>query len=94
MVGKKAGEDARVKVKFPKEYHKEEFSGKAAEFDVKINEVLTAQMPEVTDEFVKTNFGMENKEKLVEAVKGQLANSYEEMSRTFFKKEFFDFFRR
>jgi trigger factor len=61
---------------------------------VKINEVLTAQMPEITDEFIKTNFGMENKEKLVEAVKGQIANSYEEMSRTFFKKEFFDFLNK
>ncbi len=90
LTGKKAGEEVRVKVKFPKEYHKEEFAGKAAEFDVKINEVLTAEMPEVTDEFVKNNFGMENKEKLVDAVKKQLTGSYEEMSRTFFKKEFFD----
>ncbi|MBU6141256.1 MAG: trigger factor [Proteobacteria bacterium] len=90
LTGKKAGEEVRVKVKFPKEYHKEEFAGKAAEFDVKINEVLTAEMPEVTDEFVKTNFGMENKEKLVEALKKQLSGSYEEMSRSFFKKEFFD----
>ncbi len=94
LVGKKAGEETRVKVKFPKDYHKEDFSGKAAEFDVKINEVLTAQMPEITDEFINANFGMENKEKLVEAVKGQIANSYEEMSRTFFKKEFFDFLNK
>jgi trigger factor len=79
LAGKKAGEETRVKVKFPKEYHKEEFAGKAAEFDVKINEVLTAEMPEVTDEFVKTNFGMESKEKLVEAVNKQLSGSYEQM---------------
>jgi trigger factor len=94
LVGKKAGEETRVKVKFPKEYHKEEFSGKAAEFDVKINEVLTGEMPTVTDEFVKDNFGMENKEKLIEAVKKQLADSYENMSRTLFKKELFDFLNK
>jgi trigger factor len=94
LAGKKAGEEVRVKVKFPKEYHKEEFSGKAAEFDVKINDVLIAEMPEVNDEFVKGNFGMENKEKLLEAVKKQLADSYDEMSRTLFKKELFDFLNK
>lgn len=94
LTGKKAGEEVRVKVKFPKEYHKEEFSGKAAEFDVKINEVLVGEMPEVNDEFVKNNFGMENKEKLIEAVKKQLADSYENMSRTLFKKELFDFLNK
>lgn len=94
LVGKKAGDEVRVKVKFPKEYHKEEFSGKPAEFDVKINEVLIGEMPEVSDEFVKNNFGMENKEKLVEAVKKQLSESYDEMSRTLFKKELFDFLNK
>ncbi len=94
LVGKKAGEEVRVKVKFPKEYHKEEYAGKAAEFDVKINEILAGEMPEVNDEFVKNNFGMENKEKLVEAVKKQLADSYENMSRTLFKKELFDFLNK
>lgn len=94
LIGKKASEEVRVKVKFPKEYHKAEFSGKAAEFDVKINEVLVGEMPEVNDEFVKNNFGMENKEKLLEAVKKQLADSYENMSRTLFKKELFDFLNK
>jgi trigger factor len=94
LTGKKAGEEVRVKVKFPKEYHKAEFSGKAAEFEVKINEVLVGEMPEVNDEFVKNNFGMENKEKLLEAVKKQLADNYENMSRTLFKKELFDFLNK
>jgi FKBP-type peptidyl-prolyl cis-trans isomerase (trigger factor) len=39
----------------PQEYHNAEFAGKAAEFDVKINEVLTAQMPEINDEFINTS---------------------------------------
>ncbi len=94
LVGKKAGDEVRVKVKFPKEYHKEEFAGKAAEFDVKVNEVLTAEMPEISDEFIKTNFGLENKEKLMEAVKKQIEDSYTNMSRTLFKKEFFDFLNK
>ena len=94
LVGKKAGEQIRVKVKFPKEYHKEEFAGKAAEFDVKINEVLTAEMPEINDEFIKNNFGLENKSKLEEAVKKQIEDNYQSMERNLFKKELFDFLNK
>lgn len=94
LVGKKAGEQIRVKVKFPKEYHKEEFAGKAAEFDVKINEVLTAEMPEINDEFIKNNFGLENKSKLEEAVRKQIEDNYQSMERNLFKKELFDFLNK
>lgn len=94
LVGKKAGEQVRVKVKFPKEYHKEEFAGKAAEFEVKINEVLTAEMPEVNDEFIKNNFGLENKSKLEEAVRKQIEDNYQSMERNLFKKELFDFLNK
>ena len=94
LVGKKAGEEVRVKVKFPKEYQKEEFAGKAAEFDVKINEVLTAEMPQINDEFIKNNFGLENKTKLEEAVKKQIEGNYQGMERNLFKKELFDFLNK
>jgi len=94
LVGKKAGDETRVKVKFPKEYHKAEYAGKAAEFDVKINEVLTAEMPKLDDEFLKNNFGMENKDKLMEAVKKQIEDNYNNMSRNLFKQELFDFWNK
>jgi len=94
LVGKKGGDETRVKVKFPKEYHNEEFAGKAAEFDVKINEVLTAEMPEINDEFIKNNFGLENKAKLEEAVKKQIDDNYKGIERNLFKKELFDFLNK
>jgi len=94
LVGKKAGDEVKVKVKFPKEYHNKEFAGKAAEFEVKINEVLSAEMPNITDEFIKNNFGLDSKEKLMEAVKKQIETNYENMSRNLFKQEFFDFLNK
>ena len=94
LVGKKSGDEVRVKVKFPKEYHKEEFAGKAAEFDVKVNEVLTSEMPEINDEFIKNNFGLETKQKLEEAVKGQIEDNYKSIERNLFKKELFDFLNK
>lgn len=91
LVGKRSGDQVKVKVKFPKEYHKADFAGKAAEFDVTINKVLTAKSPEVNDEFVKNTFGLESKNKLEEEVKKQAEDNYKNISRNLFKKEFFDF---
>lgn len=94
LVGKKAGDEVKVKVKFPKEYHSAEHAGKAAEFEVKIHEVLTGKLPELTDEFIKNTFGLENKAKLEEALKSQVEGRYTGMARNLFKKELFDFLNK
>ena len=94
LVGKKAGDEVRVRVKFPKEYQKAEFAGKAAEFDVKVNEVLCAEMPQLDEDFLKNNFGMDSKEKLMDAVKKQIEDNYQSMSRNLFKQELFDFLNK
>lgn len=94
LIGKKVGDEVKVKVKFPKDYHNKEFAGKAAEFEVKVNEVLSADMPAVNDEFIKNNFGLENKEKLMEAVKKQIEGNYDNMTRNLFKQDFFDFLNK
>ena len=93
LVGKRKGDEVKVKVKFPKEYHKDEFAGKPAIFEVKINDVLSASMPEIDDKFIKDNFGLDNKEKLEEAVKKQVEDSYKDVKTNLFKKELFDFFK-
>lgn len=53
LVGHKAGEEVKVEVKFPEEYHAEELAGKDAVFEVKINEVKRKELPELDDEFAK-----------------------------------------
>ena len=94
LVGAKKGDEIKVKVKFPKEYHNEKFSGKKAEFDVKINEVLSPQKLEINDELIKNNFGLENKTKLEEEIKKQISGNYQALSRDMFKKELFDFLNK
>lgn len=94
LVGKKAGDEVKVKVKFPKEYHNAKYAGKAAEFEVKINSVLTGNDPKLDDEFVKTNFGLESLAKLEEIAKEQVEGNYKMASRNFFKKDLFDFFNK
>ncbi len=53
LVGAVKGEERDVKVKFPDEYHAENLKGKDAVFHVKVNDVMTEEIPELTDEFVK-----------------------------------------
>lgn len=53
LIGKNAGEDVEVNVTFPEEYHSADLAGKAAVFNVKINEIKTKEIPELDDEFVQ-----------------------------------------
>lgn len=94
LIGKKQGDEVTVKVKFPKEYHNAEFAGKAAEFDVKINNVLTAKSQEINDDFVKETFGIDSKNKLDDEVRNQVQGNYEGISRNLFKKELFDYINK
>ena len=53
LIGKKAGEEAEVKVTFPADYHAEELKGKDAIFACKVHEVKEIQRPDLDDEFAK-----------------------------------------
>ncbi|NBX52519.1 MAG: trigger factor [Proteobacteria bacterium] len=94
LVGKKGGDKVTVKVKFPKDYHSEKFAGKSAEFAVSIHEVLVAELPEITDEFVKEKFGFDNKNTLQDKLKQELEKRNQEMSTDAFKIELFDFLNK
>jgi trigger factor len=94
LVGKKAGDELTVKVKFPKEYRVENLAGKPAEFEVKIHEILVAKLPEITDEFVKESFGLESKKVFEENLKKELEKRNDEMSFDAFKIELFEFLNK
>lgn len=52
LVGTKEGEDATVLVTFPEQYHSEDLAGADAVFKVKVHEVKTKVLPEVTEEMI------------------------------------------
>ncbi len=89
LTGKKAGDETVVKVKFPDEYGAKQLAGKDAEFDVTVIKVEKAGKLEVNDEFA-TKLGMENVEKLKEAVRGQIEGQYTSFSRAKLKREILD----
>ncbi len=89
LKGKKAGDETVVKVKFPDEYGAKHLAGKDAEFDVTVNKVEKPGKLEINDEFA-TKLGMENVEKLKEAVRGQIEGQYTSFSRAKIKREILD----
>lgn len=92
LVGKKAGDEVVVKVKFPKNYHNYEFRGKAAKFNVKINSIEVRNKLELTDKIVKEKFGLDDITKLRENVLKHLTDSYYNISTNLYKKELYDIF--
>ncbi len=57
--GMTAGETREVKVNFPESYQAENLKGKLAVFNITLKKVEGAQLPELTDEFIKS-IGVDN----------------------------------
>lgn len=89
LTGTKAGDETVVKVKFPDEYGAKQLAGKDAEFDVKVIKIEKPGKLEINDEFA-TKLGMENVDKLKEAVRGQIEGQYTSYSRAKIKREVLD----
>ena len=53
LVGAKSGESRSVSVKFPADYRHAPLAGQTADFDVKVNEVAEAVLPEVNEGFAR-----------------------------------------
>ena len=64
LIGMKIGEEKDVNVKFPEDYHETTLAGKDAVFHCKINSIKIQELPELTDEFVKSSTSYENIEDL------------------------------
>ena len=58
LVGYKKGDEVVLKLKFPEDYHNADYASKDVEFTVKIEKVQ--EMPELTDELIKKNFGADS----------------------------------
>ena len=53
LVNHGKGEEFKINVKFPDEYHDEKLKGKDAEFNIKINAIKEKVLPELNDDFAK-----------------------------------------
>ena len=53
LVDKNKGDEFKINVKFPDEYHDEKLKGKDAEFNIKLNAIKERILPEINDDFAK-----------------------------------------
>ncbi len=51
LIGTNLNDEIDINVNFPEDYHSDELKGKAAVFNVKVNEIKFKQLPEINDEF-------------------------------------------
>lgn len=89
LVGTKAGDNKKVKLKFPKDYHAKDFADKDVEFDVTVKEVATLTLPELTDEFA-SGFMAKDMEDLKSQIKAELTKRYNKTAFTLVKKDVLD----
>jgi trigger factor len=87
--GAKAGEKRTIQVTFPAEYPAETLKGKTASFDVTVHEVRAPQDAVLDDAFAQ-RFGIENFEKLKEAVSEQIDGQHKQASRMKQKRALLD----
>ena len=59
LYGLKTGDTKSFKVKFPKDYHSQELSGKKVDFDLTVNSLEEEVLPDLDKEFVK-EFGIDD----------------------------------
>jgi len=89
LVGMKKGETREIPVTFPESYGNKDLAGKQAKFQVTVLHADAPEDGELTDEFAKT-LGVDDLAALRAAVRQQMANSLESMSRQRVKRQILD----
>jgi len=86
VVGMNVGEQKRIKLAFPKEYHSAELSGKPVEFEVTLKEIKVKEAPELDDAFAQ---GLGEFETFAE-LKAKVAETYEKQEKERIERDFKD----
>ena len=84
----------KVKVKFQRLSSGKNLAGKTAEFEVKINEVLIAELQKLTMNLLKKNFGPIKIKKLIALKETSRRQLWSHVVRDLFKQELFDFLNK
>ena len=86
LIGASAGESLSLNLTFPENYNHEELSGKPVVFEVQVNHVAEAVLPELDDEFFKA-FGVHegDEEKFRQEIRGHMEREVEVAARTRFR---------
>lgn len=91
LVGCSPGDDVKVNVKFPDEYHHPDYAGKPAVFEVEVLDVQTKELPELDDDFAQdvSEFDTmaEYREDLVKRIKEHKESNLDNNKRGYLLKQ-------
>lgn len=89
LIGKNAGDDVKVNVKFPEEYHSKDLAGKDAVFEVKIHTIKEPAETQLDDEFAK-KIGYASMDEFKKQLTTELEFDGNNIARVILKRELFD----
>jgi trigger factor len=89
LEGLAPGEERTIHVTFPEEYQAAELAGKAATFNVTAKALKRPVDPELNDDLAKT-LGFEGLEQVRDAIRQQVQQEYDQLSRMRIKRELLD----
>ncbi|MGI9019345.1 MAG: trigger factor [Solirubrobacterales bacterium] len=90
LVGASAGEEREIAVTFPDDYRAEELAGKAAKFDVTVNEVREKSLPALDDEFASDASEFETLADLRDEIRSRAGEAAERQAQEGFREAVVD----
>ena len=87
LIGKKAGDELSLDLKFPKDYHAKDLAGAKVVFEVKIHEVRENVLPEINEEFLSKLGEFKTKEDFEKQIKEDLKTQKQAEADDKFKDE-------
>ena len=87
LIGKKAGDELSLDLKFPKDYHAKDLAGAKVVFEVKIHEVRENVLPEIDEKFLSKLGEFKTKEDFEKQIKEDLKTQKQAEADDKFKDE-------
>jgi trigger factor len=89
LIGVKAGDEVKVKVAFPKDYHSKDLAGKDAIFETKVHKVFKSSKPKIDNDLAK-KFGFEDLEAFKKDIESNLKKANDGQILEYMKLKLFD----
>lgn len=91
LIGAEKDKQKTLSLTFPKDYHAKEFAGKAVDFDVTVQKITAAELPEIDEDFLK-KFGVKEGgiEALRKDIEENMRKDIDQRSKDRVKKELMD----
>ncbi len=89
IVGASAGDELKLDLKFPDNYHADNLAGKDVSFDITVKSVAASKLPEVDDEFAKS-LEIDSVDKLMEEIRTNMQREVDQAVDSNIKKQVMD----